>query len=107
MKHTWLLFMAIFSLFGICRAAGAIKVHKVAPSFWWAGMQNPELQILLYGDHIASSNVTLSGKGIILKEVVKQDNPNYLLLYLDLSEAKAQTFNILLKEGKKKTDDSL
>lgn len=33
MKHTWLLFMAIFSLLGVCRAAGAIKVHKVAPSF--------------------------------------------------------------------------
>ena len=49
MKHTWLLFMAIFSLLGVCRAAGAIKVHKVAPSFWWAGMQNPELQVLLYG----------------------------------------------------------
>ena len=101
MKQIWLLFMAVFSLFGICRANGAVKIHKVAPAYWWAEMKNPELQILLYGDHIASCDVTLFGKGIILKEVVKQDNPNYLLLYLDLSEAKAQTFNILLKEGKK------
>lgn len=37
-----------------------------------------------------------------LKETVRQDNPNYLLLYLDLSEAKSQTFQILLKHGKKK-----
>ena len=37
-----------------------------------------------------------------MKETVRQDNPNYLLLYLDLSEAKAQTFQILLKNGKKK-----
>ena len=98
MKHTWLLFMVIFSFCGICRAAATIKVDKIAPSYWWADMKNPELQILLYGNHISSSEVSLSGKGVILKEVVKQDNPNYLLLYIDLSEAEAQTFNIALKD---------
>ena len=46
--------------------------------------------------------MSVSGEGIYLKETVRQDNPNYLLLYLDLSEAKAQTFQILLKHGKKK-----
>ena len=98
----WLLFMVIFSFCGICRAAATIKVDKIAPSYWWADMKNPELQILLYGNHISSSEVSLFGKGVILKEVVKQDNPNYLLLYIDLSEAEAQTFNIALKDGKKK-----
>lgn len=102
MKHTWLLFMVIFSFCGICRAAATIKVDKIAPSYWWADMKNPELQILLYGNHISSSEVSLFGKGVILKEVVKQDNPNYLLLYIDLSEAEAQTFYIALKDGKKK-----
>lgn len=79
-----------------------MEIKKVAPSFWWAGMKNPELQILLYGEDLALSDVTVSGEGIYLKETVRQDNPNYLLLYLDLSEAKAQTFQILLKNGKKK-----
>lgn len=65
-------------------------------------MKNPELQILLYGEDLALSDVSVSGEGIYLKEAVRQDNPNYLLLYLDLSEAKAQTFQILLKNGKKK-----
>lgn len=51
---------------------------------------------------MALSDVSVSGEGIYLKETVRQDNPNYLLLYLDLSEAKAQTFQILLKHGKKK-----
>ncbi|WP_419575027.1 glycoside hydrolase family 13 protein, partial [Phocaeicola plebeius] len=60
------------------------------------------LQILLYGEDLALSDVSVSGEGIYLKETVRQDNPNYLLLYLDLSEAKAQTFQILLKNGKKK-----
>ena len=79
-----------------------MEIKKVAPSFWWAGMKNPELQILLYGENLALSDVSVSGEGIYLKEVVRQDNPNYLLLYLDLSEAKGQTFQILLKNGKKK-----
>lgn len=81
----------------------ATPLRKVAPSFWWAGMKNPDLQVLLYGDQIASAEVSLSSKDITLKEVVKQDNPNYLLLYLDLSEAAPQQFNILLKQGKKQT----
>ncbi|WP_304322081.1 glycoside hydrolase family 13 protein [Phocaeicola plebeius] len=79
-----------------------MEIKKVAPSFWWSGMKNPELQILLYGENLALSDVSVSGEGIFLKETVRQDNPNYLLLYLDLSEAKAQTFQILLKNGKKK-----
>ena len=56
----------------------------------------------MYGENLALSDVSVSGEGIFLKETVRQDNPNYLLLYLDLSEAKAQTFQILLKNGKKK-----
>ncbi|MDE6163075.1 MAG: cyclomaltodextrinase N-terminal domain-containing protein, partial [Bacteroides sp.] len=65
-------------------AASVIK--KVAPSFWWAGMNNPELQVLLYGEQISSADVSISSDDIVLQEVVKQDNPNYLILYLNTSE---------------------
>lgn len=102
MKHTFILWIAFLLLWGGGQTAQAMEIKKVAPSFWWAGMKNPELQILLYGENLALSDVSVSGEGIYLKETVRQDNPNYLLLYLDLSEAKAQTFQILLKNGKKK-----
>ena len=95
--------MAAFSLFGWHLPARAAKVEKVAPTFWWAGMRNPELQILLYGEGIASADVTLTSPDVVLKDVVKQQNPNYLLLYVDLSEAAPQTFDIILKQGKKTT----
>ena len=101
MKHTFILWIAFLLLWGGGQTARAMEIKKVAPSFWWAGMKNPELQILLYGEDLALSDVTVSGEGIYLKETVRQDNPNYLLLYFDLSEAKAQTFQILLKSGKK------
>lgn len=101
MKHTFILWIAFLLLWGGGQTAQAMEIKKVAPSFWWAGMKNPELQILLYGENLALSDVSVSGEGIYLKETVRQDNPNYLLLYFDLSEAKAQTFQILLKSGKK------
>lgn len=102
MKHTLILLIVFLFSWGGGQTARAMEIKKVAPSFWWAGMKNPELQILLYGEDLALSDVSVSGEGIYLKETVRQDNPNYLLLYLDLSEAKAQTFQILLKNGKKK-----
>ena len=79
-------FMALFAFLGL-HAAKATVVKKVAPTFWWAGMKNPELQILLYGDNIAQNEVSITAQGVELRDVVKQDNPNYLLLYVDLSEA--------------------
>lgn len=103
MKHRWLLLvfaLTFLNTFG----AQAEFIKKMAPEFWWVGMKNPELQILLYGEQISQSDVTLAGKGAILKEVVKQENPNYLLLYLDLAEAEAQTLTICLKQGKKQIE---
>lgn len=102
MKRTFIL-MTLLALFGLPNTVSATVIKKVAPSFWWAGMKNPDLQILLYGDNISSSDVSLSSNDILLKDVVKQENPNYLILYVDLSEAAPQTFHITLKQGKKQT----
>ena len=96
-------FMALFAFLGL-HTAKATVVKKVTPTFWWADMKNPELQILLYGENIASNEVSISAQGVELRDVVKQDNPNYLILYVDLSEAAPQTFNIALKKGKKTTN---
>lgn len=102
MKRTFAL-MALLALFGLQHTVSAAIIKKVAPTFWWADMKNPELQVLLYGDNISSSDVSISSKDILLKDIVKQENPNYLILYMDLSEATPQTFHITLKQGKKQT----
>lgn len=100
MKQFFLLFLFLF-LYQTEYVLASIQtaIEKVAPSFWWAGMKNPELQILLYGKNISSCNVQLSSKDIEIKEIVKQENPNYLLLYIDTRNAPAQTFNIILSQN--------
>ena len=73
-----------------------VKIQKAEPAFWWSGMKNPELQILLYGTDIATDSVSITASDIRVKEIVKLQNPNYLLLYLDLSETAPQQFDIRL-----------
>lgn len=80
----------------------AFEVKTVDPAFWWAGMKNPELQVLLYGDDIAKSDVAITAKTARIKEVVKLENSNYLILYLDLAKAQPEKFDIVLTQGKKK-----
>lgn len=106
MYHTMkriFLFGILLVLLGCQQILTAATIEKVAPAFWWAGMKNPKLQVLLYGEHISSAEVSISSEDVTLQEVVKLENPNYLLLYLDLSEAAPQHFNITLKQGKKQT----
>ncbi|MBQ9674528.1 MAG: glycoside hydrolase family 13 protein [Bacteroidaceae bacterium] len=80
----------------------AIDVQRMEPANWWVGMENHELQVLLYGKDIAKSDVSISYPGVTLKEVAKVENPNYLFLYLDIDEsAKPGIMNIVIKEGKK------
>ncbi|WP_316808440.1 glycoside hydrolase family 13 protein [Pedobacter agri] len=81
----------------------AQKLERIEPMFWFAGMHNPKLQLLVHGENIATSNVTLSYPGVKLVKVNKVENPNYLFLDLELSSAvKSGTFPInFTAKGKK------
>ncbi|MGI2100082.1 glycoside hydrolase family 13 protein [Shewanella oncorhynchi] len=73
---------------------------KLEPAFWWAGMQNPELQLMLYSRELPSFpqqiKVDIQGKGITLKSLEHTDNPHYLFINLDLSQAAPQTFELVI-----------
>lgn len=70
---------------------------KIDPAFWWSGMQETELQLMVYGDDIASFKPEITSDNVRIKEVVLLENPNYLLIYLDLSESQPENFNINFK----------
>ena len=85
-----------FSLFA------RMDIKTIDPPFWWAGMQNSELQLLIYGDKIAESNVSITSKHNVLRETVRLENPNYLILYIDISNAQPENFDIIFERGRQR-----
>ena len=49
-----LLALSLFSL----TASANIKVNRIDPTNWYVGMQDPTLQLMVYGDGIGKANVT-------------------------------------------------
>ena len=95
MKRLTILTLVLMSIFAMQADAAKVKVQHVHPLCWWAGMKNPELQILIHGEGVGTQQVALKdAQGIEIKEVVTQENPNYLILYLDTKNAPAQKFTI-------------
>ena len=78
------------------------KLERVEPSFWWAGMKNPSLQLLIYGENISETQPSIRYEGVRIEKVVKVENPNYLFVYLDIaSHTKPGSFPIHFQKGKK------
>lgn len=76
------------------------QIQKVEPAFWWKGMKNPELQILVYGKDIAKNEIGLSD-GVQIKDIQKVENPNYIFVTVNTNEINVPKFNINVKSGKK------
>ena len=72
----------------------AQNINKIEPLFWWTGMKNPELQLMVYGDHISEYHPIISDPHVCLKNYVTVESPNYQILYLDLSKAQPGFFDI-------------
>jgi len=78
-------------------------LERIEPAFWWVGMKNPKLQLIVHGKDIATRSVKMSYPGVRLVKVNKVENPNYLFLDLEISaQAKAGSFTIAFdKAGSK------
>ena len=76
------------------------QVQKVEPAFWWSGMKNPELQLLVYGKDINNLQPEFSN-GITIKEVKKVENPNYLFVTIDTKNVQPGKVKINFKKDAK------
>jgi len=79
------------------------QIQKVEPMFWWKGMENPELQILVYGKNIATKTITLSD-GVEAEELKKVENPNYVFITIDTRKVSVPEFKINIKDKNKIVD---
>ncbi len=101
LRH-YLLALAFICITGRLTAQVA-ALERIEPAYWWTGMKNPFLQLIVHGNNIAQRDVALQYPGITLKAVHKVENPNYLFLDLDISAGTAPgTFPIrFTKKGEK------
>lgn len=65
----------------------AAEISRVEPAFWWVGMKNPKLQLLVHGNNIGTCKVKLNYPGVKLVRVNQVENPNYLFLDLEISSS--------------------
>ena len=79
------------------------QIQKVEPMFWWKGMKNPELQILVYGKEISKYNIELSDQ-IKVKNIQKTENPNYVFVTVNTNEINQSSFKINIKNKNKIVD---
>ncbi len=83
---------------------GANKLDRVEPPCWWVGMET-DLQLMLHGDRIAGSTISIEekAKGLTLGKPFSTDNPNYLFVDVKISPRFTPgiyTFNVLTPDGR-------
>ena len=92
--------LLLFLMFNMIMQA-QYTIDRLEPPFWWAGMKNTELQIMVYGKDISRLEPKIDHQGVKIENVVRVDSPNYLFVNLNISEAGPGSFNIELKKKKK------
>ncbi len=97
MRILTILFFILISFSGF-----ALNVDRVEPMFWWVGMKNPSVQLMVYGQEIAVTEISLNYPGVKIQSVSRLENPNYVFIDLSISpEARAGSFPIQFRKNKK------
>ena len=95
MKKSLLL---ITFLLEVLMMQAAVKTIRIEPANWYVGMKDASLQLMVYGKDIREATVTTDYPGVRLDSIVRLDSPNYLLVYLNLQEAKAGRMNLVFSK---------
>lgn len=95
--------MALVAIVGAASLFGAKKTESksltVEPPFWWVGMANDTLQLMINGADIADAQFSVDYAGVKIDRQFALDSKNYKFLYL--------TINPDTKPGKIKLDYTL
>ncbi|MFK7903914.1 MAG: glycoside hydrolase family 13 protein, partial [Chitinophagales bacterium] len=74
------------------------------PPNWWTGMKHHQIQLLVYGDKIGDLQPVIEYPNVVLKEVIKVQNPNYLFLNIAIEAGvEAGEVSIDFYKNKEKT----
>ena len=72
---------------------------RVDPPFWWQGFEHRELQLMISGDSVGDTRVSVDYPGIRVSRIVRTDNNDYLFVYLDIDAIAAPGNVTITLEG--------
>ena len=102
MKRLNFIFILLFLNFYI--VAQNVDLQKIEPPNWWVGMQNTDLQLLVYGENISTQKIEINSPLVTLNSITTVDNPNYIFINLTIAnDAQAGSFDINFKSKNKVT----
>ncbi len=103
---TFSVLMLCWLCIGLSGKAQGPEIRRVDPSNWWVGMKNRKLQLLVYGEKLSVSKVSLkSYRGVRLQKVSIAENPDYLFLDLLIdSVAKPGAITLVFENASGKTE---
>ena len=78
----------------------AATINKIDPPYWYAGLQHHELQLMVYGNDIGFSQVSTDYPGVEITNTVTLESRNYLLVYMDIKDAKPGKMTLTFKKDK-------
>ena len=76
------------------------QIDRMEPPNWWENMNLNQVQIMFYGKNIAQNKVLVSN-GVVITDVRKTENPNYLFVTIDTKDILAQNLVFTFSNGKK------
>jgi hypothetical protein len=98
-KPKFLVYVLILQFISLMTKA---QIEHLEPPFWWAGMKNPDLQLMVHAGNIADTKVAISYEGVELKSISLVDNPNFMFIDLALSpDVKPGSFEIRFRKENK------
>ena len=76
-----------------------VDITRIEPENWFAGMKNPQVQLMVYGHNIREAQVSTDYPGAKIDSLVRLDSPNYLLIYINLNGAKPGNMPLTFTQG--------
>ncbi len=92
--------MKKFLIFLLISNTTFAQIEKVEPPFWWTDMNLSSVQIMFYGKNISQYDVTTSNS-IIIENIKKTENPNYIFVTINTKNVPAQDFTFSFSKNKK------
>ena len=93
--------LSSFILLLFCQVISAQSL-RVEPMNWWVGMKNTSLQLLVHGESVGGTTVSVQYPGVRLVKVTTAESPHYLFIDLQVAPStKPGRFPIVFRKGNK------